>query len=107
MSREEKRAWWHGEVERWRASGLSQSAYCRERGLRLAQFSYWKRRFAEAPESCPGEAALVPVSLLEGPGEAAADAGVVVELAHGVRLHLARGFDATVLAAAVAALRQR
>lgn len=66
MSRKEKRA----EVERWRSSGLSQSAYCRERererGLGLAQFSYWKRRFAVP--AATDTATLVPVHLVDERG---------------------------------------
>lgn len=41
-----KRVQWQTHVEAWRASGLSQSAYCREHGLSLASFGYWRRRLA-------------------------------------------------------------
>ena len=43
-----KRARWQGHVEAWGSSGLSQSAYCRQYGLSLASFGYWRRRLADA-----------------------------------------------------------
>ena len=41
---QEKETYWRGHLECWRASGLSQSAYSREHGLRPNQLSYWHRR---------------------------------------------------------------
>ena len=34
---------WRERVARWRASGLSVRAFCRQRGLTEPTFSYWKR----------------------------------------------------------------
>lgn len=106
MDREAKRAWWRDHIERWRDSGLSQLAYCREHDLRPWQFTYWKRGL-ERP-AAEDRSSLMPVRLVdESPASPAADAGVVVELEEGVRLRLSRGFDAAVLAEAVTALRRR
>ena len=42
---EHKRRIWQSQIVRWQQSGLSQAAYCREHGLKLHQFIYWKNRF--------------------------------------------------------------
>ena len=36
-------------VQQWRASGLSQAAFCRHRGIHVATFSWWKRRLGGGP----------------------------------------------------------
>lgn len=41
---EERELYWRGQIVRWQASGLSQSGYSRENGLRPNQLSYWYRR---------------------------------------------------------------
>ena len=43
-SREE----WQALVSEQQASGLTQSAFCRQRGLALSTFHYWKRKLASA-----------------------------------------------------------
>lgn len=40
----ERRAFWQEHLAQWQASGMSQVAYCRQQGLMLAQFGYWKKR---------------------------------------------------------------
>lgn len=32
---------WLGRVERWRASGLSRVAFCRQESLNVARVDYW------------------------------------------------------------------
>lgn len=39
---------WRGIVADWSGSGLSQSAFCRRRGLSLVTFGGWKRHFAQS-----------------------------------------------------------
>jgi hypothetical protein len=46
----QKQSLWRARIEEWRGSGLSQSRYCRERGISLATFGYWKRCLAEKSE---------------------------------------------------------
>jgi hypothetical protein len=46
----QKQALWRARIDEWRESGLSQSRYCRERGISLATFGYWKRRLDEKSE---------------------------------------------------------
>jgi hypothetical protein len=39
------RADWLGLARAWEDSGLSQGAFCRERGLKLATFGYWRTQY--------------------------------------------------------------
>jgi transposase-like protein len=92
--------------ERWQAllaeqrdSGLTQSAFCRERGLALSTFQYWKRQLRDGPAgeadasgpratSSEGPAfteIMLPSSGAHAGGEAA-PAEVELELGPGVRV---------------------
>jgi hypothetical protein len=52
MDKEKKRKQheWRLRIAEWRSSGLTQALYCRENGLALATFGYWKRRLVESEE---------------------------------------------------------
>lgn len=41
---------WRLRIAEWRSSELTQARYCRENGLALATFRYWKRRVTEPAE---------------------------------------------------------
>ena len=41
---DERRQFWLGHVQAWRASGLTQVAYCQQHGLKPKAFSYWSRQ---------------------------------------------------------------
>src|ERR1700674_5452376 len=51
-------------IGRWEQSGLTQASYCRQHGITLRQFHYW-REMAK-PEIC-GRAALMEVEVVPGP----------------------------------------
>jgi hypothetical protein len=42
-----RRAYWRAHLERWRQSGQSQKAYCREQDLSYFRFQYWRRKLRE------------------------------------------------------------
>ncbi len=44
---EQKRTCWKQHIESWRSSGLTQTAYCQQHGLKPHQFAYWKKRFVQ------------------------------------------------------------
>lgn len=44
MTNEERVAVWEAHVAAWRASGLPQSVFCREHGLKEHLLGYWIRR---------------------------------------------------------------
>jgi hypothetical protein len=52
-TRAEKLAHWRGVIGEWRASGISQAAFCRDRGLPAWKFAYWLKRVSE--EETPAE----------------------------------------------------
>ena len=39
---------WHGLVDAWATSGLSQAEFCRRRGVKAVTFGWWKRRLKGA-----------------------------------------------------------
>ncbi len=51
----ERRSFWQGHLVQWQASGLSQVTYCRQQGLKMAQFGYWKKRLlaGQTPDTTP------------------------------------------------------
>lgn len=44
LTREERHAYWQSHLSAWQQSDLSQSAYCRDAGLALHQFMYYRKR---------------------------------------------------------------
>ena len=109
MTREERRAFWHGHFEAWASGDESQAAYCRRHGLSPMSFSHWKRRFERerlgsvvgSTESTGAPLVEVRVADDEPPVEAS---GVTVAIDARVRVELSRDFDASVLQRAVEAL---
>ncbi len=41
---QQRRERWRDLVTRWRASGLSQAAFCRQERIHVWQFTWWKKR---------------------------------------------------------------
>jgi len=68
---------WRSVVEAWERSGLSQSEFCRRRGVKLGAFGWWKRRLrgvtpkvdrvrrGQRRSAIPGRADFVEVALPE------------------------------------------
>jgi hypothetical protein len=52
QTRAKRRAQWHGRIEAWKASGLSQAEFCRRHGLKPADFSWRKKALARGREKC-------------------------------------------------------
>ncbi len=75
-----KRAQWVERLAAWERSGLSQTAWCREHGVPLARFGYWRRRLSGAV----GATAVLPIRVAPAPMPAALEArlpnGVVLRL---------------------------
>ncbi len=64
---DEKAAFWREHIAKWRTSGLSQAAYCREVGVSYKSFGYWKRRLEQdLPSSSPSVVA-IELSEIFGP----------------------------------------
>ena len=74
-----KREQWAAHVAAWQSSGCSQAQWCREQGLALASFGYWRRKLRA--ETVP---ALLPIHLAS-PSPAPAPA-IEIRLAGGISL---------------------
>ena len=69
------RTWWRRHYDRWRESGDSRAAYCRQEGLNTARFYYYCRVFGSDDASgevnidpCGSELpAFLPLTLTPGP----------------------------------------
>lgn len=57
----EKRQFWKSHIEDWRASGISQTEYCRRNELKFHRFVYWRKKYEPAP--APRKASLVEIEL--------------------------------------------
>lgn len=52
-SSKSKKELWHHHIESCSQSGLSQERYCKENGLALSTFGYWKRQLAKRRATKP------------------------------------------------------
>ncbi len=99
-----KAAFWKPHLDGWRDSGLSQAAYCREHGLHLKCFAYWRRKLcpelalSSAPTSMP---AVVPIVVRDAP---AVDDRIEVRLPNGLQVILSTGLDPARLVPTIRAL---
>ena len=55
----ERRSSWESHIEQWKASGLSQAAYCRKHRLKAHRFYYWRRRLSASQDGV----SFLPVAL--------------------------------------------
>ncbi len=78
---------WAEHVQAWRVNGLSQAAWCREQGLSLASFGYWRRRLAKGPVALLAGELPLRVQPVAAPDSAAT---VQLHLAGGMRLRWCR-----------------
>jgi transposase-like protein len=85
-------------------SGQKTREFCREKGLALSTFSYWRRRLREGARGPEAAASLVEVRACERGQVAAVDATVRITVSGGVCLEVREGTDATWLAAVIGAL---
>ena len=55
LSKEEKQVYWSGHIEKWRQSGLSRSAYCKQEDVSVCQLGYWINKEKSGPEKLSTE----------------------------------------------------
>src|SRR3984957_6176405 len=97
-SRERRREQWEKRIARWRTSGLSMAAYCREHEVNYAQLVWWRRCLQRDVTSPP--LTLIPVL-----APATSRSVIVGRLSGGVGIEVECGFDAGLLSAVVRALQ--
>jgi hypothetical protein len=106
-AKEDAAARWRKLIEQQQDSGLSVSAYCRERGVSAASLFAWRRRLVGGasmfkPVKLVSEACRACVA--EVKPAAAADSVIELCLAGERRLIVRRGFDPNVLAGVIRVL---
>jgi hypothetical protein len=119
-SREERREWWRRQISRQQSANLPVAEFCRQLGISVTTFYYWKRRVEEAPRTAPGLASaehpsqhptapagtavanFVPVSILD-PG---AGTQLEIELTNACVVRLRGMVDPPLLRAAITAAGQ-
>jgi hypothetical protein len=68
MKRREGIEFWERHLEGWRASGLTQEAYCREQGLSFTTFARWRNRInRQRKVARAAPARLIPVTVKTAP----------------------------------------
>jgi hypothetical protein len=109
--REANRERWRAEIEAWRASGLTLSAWARDHGLSRDALEYWKRRFPMPRRAQRASRPDRPLTLIRIPPDAAAGSAVApIEMTvgrSGVRVILPAVFDAASLGSLLDVLEAR
>jgi hypothetical protein len=118
-NRQSRVDWWRGQIQRQRKTDLSVTEFCRQLGVSVTTFYYWKKRVHEAPPTVPthipedyasrtmmavGNAAanFVPVSILAP----AAGTELEIELTNACVVRLKGAVDPLLLQAAITAAGQ-
>ena len=97
MNKRRSKIEWRQLIDEQAASGLSQKAFCDQRGIPLATFGYWKRKLRAEPPSTPTGSGTDTVSLadwIELPTRGLVSDGgwqIELELGNGLCLRLRQG----------------
>ena len=107
--------WWREQFQRQRNANLSVTDLCRQLGVSITTFYYWKKRVDEAPrDACSAvpdvrfsrhatpAATFIPISITE-PG---AEAELEIDLANACTVRLKGAIDPLLLQAAITAAGQ-
>ena len=95
-SRKQQAKFWQGHVYRQRESGLSIAKYCRQQGLALSSFSYWRAKAKNFSSQTTGTFTKIRLPKVQEP---ALRFDVEIELASGIRLRSSVWPPASVLRA--------
>ena len=74
---------WRQQIQAWRASGLTQAAYCQQHGLNPYTFTGWRQRFPPTPADRPD---IIPIRMT--PTDAPLATALVLRLNSGHQLEL-------------------
>lgn len=90
----EREKFWRGLIREQKSSGLSISAFCREREVSVASFFSWRKRLGQRSEPTPAAAQFVAIDL-------PAAAPFEVRLPNGCRILVPARFDASSLSSII------
>jgi hypothetical protein len=82
-----KQTHWQAHLDAWRASGLSQSMYCKKHGLSLSSFGYWLHRRTVSQSSTTAVPIVVTKPLSDACLEVQLPNGWLVKLPTGMESH--------------------
>ena len=93
----ERGTYWQGHLRRWEQAGITQAEYCRQHGLSVAAFRWWRRKFLRegrlaTRDGGPAGPGFVEVVASMSPGSGASDVYEIV-LANQRRLRLWGRFE--------------
>ena len=97
MSKRRNKTEWERLIDEQTTSGLSQKAFCGQRGIPLATFGYWKRKLQAEILSTPAGSGSETVSLtdwIELPTHGSVSGGswqIELDLGNGLCLRLRQG----------------
>lgn len=103
--REARRALWCERVEKYRASGQSVAAWCREHEVKEHQMRYWLRRFSPVFETDSTAATWLPVKVRDE--VRSGDPDVIVVRVGDAAIEVRPDFDRRLLIAVVETLAER
>jgi hypothetical protein len=93
-------------LSEYESSGLSQAAFCGQKGLSLATLARYRKRRAQLPAASAGGWLAVEVADGRKGLDAGVSSGLTLRLPGGVRIEIGRGFDVRILAQLLRALEQ-
>jgi len=85
-----KEQFWKEHIEQHRQSKLTRSEYCRQNGLKLHQFIYWKKRFARKQSRENGGVSFVALNVASAIKPVATKNTLNVFTPNGYRIELVR-----------------
>lgn len=101
----ERYKFWQSHIESWKQSGKTQSDFCRDNGLGIKVFGYWKRKLCSKRAAAVG---LVPVSIKRPyPAFANTGASLRVIVGSGYGIDVGDGFNPDTLRRLIDTLGQR
>ena len=87
---------WARHIEDFKQSGLSQAAFCRERGLTPSAFHRWKARLTQQAQESNAPS-LVEVTSVQSAAQSPSVPSLRLEVSSRYTLELAEGFDEALL----------
>ena len=95
-----KEQFWRNAIAAARSSGQNVPAFCRQRGLKVGLFYFWRRELRRRDAAAPDRAGFVELILPAG----TSSTGVSIRIDGRTDIRLERGFDHGTLLAALACL---
>ena len=92
---EQRYQYWSKHYQVWQASGLSQSAYCRQQNLKLASFNAWVHKIRKT------ETSLVKLATIPSNPESGT---ITINVGGQIKITIKAGFDKQLLREVIKAL---